>query len=124
MRVLVIPEDFRKDEQVLKPMVTAVMGAVGRPRAKVTAENAWQEVEVWVLAGHDLPLEWVWTEIRADRDPKEQYFEPLARLKGVIDQPAQGRGTLALQAARRYDRVRTLCEEVRGLEDRIRAKVG
>lgn len=187
MRVLIIPEDFRKDEQILKPIIAAVMGAVGKPKARVTvckdpllggigealkwgrideiierykgmvdlflllvdrdqvpgrrqqldtleaqaatktrliAENAWQEVEVWVLAGHDLPADWVWTEIRAERDPKEQYFEPLARLKGVIDEPAQGRGTLAIQAAKRYDRVRILCDEVRILEERIRANVG
>src|SRR5229473_4645014 len=30
------------------------------------AEHAWQEIEVWVLAGHDLPVDWVWAEIRSE----------------------------------------------------------
>jgi hypothetical protein len=117
MRVLVIPEDFRKDQYMLKPIITAMMEFIGKPRAKVMicqdpllgginealkweniesiinqypmvdlfllcvdrdgkegrksaldkienqagnilgdrqlllAENAWQEIEVWVLAG-------------------------------------------------------------------------
>jgi hypothetical protein len=34
------------------------------------SEHAWQEVEVWVLAGHDLPSDWVWTEIRSEPNPK------------------------------------------------------
>ena len=42
MRVLVIPEDFRKglsrgtrDQYILKPIISAMMSAVGKPRAKV-----------------------------------------------------------------------------------------
>lgn len=35
MRILVIPEDFRKDQQILKPIIKAMMSAVGKPRAKV-----------------------------------------------------------------------------------------
>src|SRR5262245_44753506 len=27
------------------------------------AENAWQEIEVWALAGQDLPRNWSWPEI-------------------------------------------------------------
>ena len=150
MRVLVIPEDFRKDLYVLKPLVEAMMAAVGKPRATVRVcqqplmggvsealkwekiqevldryrgmvdlylllvdrdsephrreridkieakaaetlpssrlllgENAWQEVEVWILAGHDLPSEWSWTEIRANTHPKETYFEPFPPARPV-----------------------------------------
>lgn len=44
------------------------------------AEHAFQEVEVWALAGmKDLPKDWVWSEIRDDRDPKERYYLPYAR---------------------------------------------
>jgi len=39
-------------------------------------ENAWQEIEVWVLAGHDLPDAWSWSEIRQEINPKETYFVP------------------------------------------------
>ncbi len=35
------------------------------------AENAWQEVEVWVLAGHDMLDGRSWKEIRAEVNPKE-----------------------------------------------------
>lgn len=188
MRVLVIPEDFRKDQLVLKPIVEAMMRHLGRRQAYVEvlkdpllqgvaraldwdeirdileanrgmfnlfllcvdrdglatrraeldhlerragpaldegrlflAENAWQEPEVWVLAGHDLPPEWRWTKVRAEVNPKEAYFMPFARERGCLREVGQGRRTLALEAARRYSRIRQLCpEDVRNLEARIR----
>jgi hypothetical protein len=38
------------------------------------AANAWQEVEVWALAGIDWKLKpkWIWDRIRSERDPKER----------------------------------------------------
>jgi hypothetical protein len=189
MRVLVIPEDFRKDQYMLKPLVEALMAAAGRPKARVEvctdpllggidqalrwdslkdvieqhrgmvdlfllcvdrdgkagrraqldaleakaaaelgstaqlllAENAWQELEVWVLAGHDLPADWVWREIRAEPNPKEIYFEPFARQRGVLEGPGGGRKVLAREAAARYDRILRLCpEDVGALDRRVR----
>ena len=35
MNILVIPEDFRKDQYILKSLVQAMMSAVGKPKAKV-----------------------------------------------------------------------------------------
>jgi hypothetical protein len=35
MNVLVIPEDFRKDEFILKPIISALLASLGKPRAKV-----------------------------------------------------------------------------------------
>jgi hypothetical protein len=187
--VLVIPEDFRKDQYVLEPIINAMMRALGRPRAKVRicrvpllggisealkqeriaeiinryrgmvdlfllcvdrdgkpdrrasldfierlaatlltgnqkffAENAWQEVEVWVLAGHTLPKDWSWKEIRDEINPKERYFEPLARQRNLLYEPGGGRKTLAQEAAGRYRRIHQLCEEdVAQLESRIQA---
>ena len=145
MNVLIIPEDFRLDQFILKPIIKAMMTELGKPRANVRvcrepllggveqamkweriaeildmnrtvdlfllivdrdgkegrrrgldaleqqtvgelssnrcfiAENAWQEIEVWLLAGHrDLPKEWQWKEIREERDPKELYFKILS----------------------------------------------
>lgn len=189
MNVLVIPEDFRKDQYLLKPIVTAMIaraadrkakvrvcqdpllggigealkwerieaicrrykgmvdlfllvvdrdGVVGRraalddmearaqgilgPGRSLLAENAWQEIEVWVLAGHELPNAWDWREIRAERDPKERYFLPLAAQRNLLDEPGQGRVTLAQEAAGNYPRIRKLCpEDVALLERRIRA---
>lgn len=188
MRVLVIPEDFRKDQYVLKPIVEAMLRHLGTARATVVvcqdprlggvgqalrweriqeivsrykgmvdlfllcvdrdgeagrraaldrieeraievlpqgrlllAENAWQEIEVWVLAGHELPSEWSWQEIRAEINPKERYFLPFARSRGLLDEPGEGRRTLGREAASQYRRIRTRCpEDVAGLEERVR----
>jgi hypothetical protein len=35
MRVLVIPEDFRKDQYMLKPIINALMKSLGKPSAKI-----------------------------------------------------------------------------------------
>lgn len=35
MKILVIPEDFRKDQYILKPIITAIMAKLGKPRTKV-----------------------------------------------------------------------------------------
>ncbi len=188
MRVVIIPEDFRNDQYILKPLVEAMLAAAGRPRARVTVcrdpvvrgvgqaldrdvlaqilerysgmtdlfllcvdrdgvasrrhalealeahaagllspgqvllgENAWQELEVWVLAGQtDLPGSWDWKAIRAEVDPKEKYYEPYAHRRGMSEQVGGGRKILAEEAARRYQRVRSLCpEDVQHLEARI-----
>jgi hypothetical protein len=51
------------------------------------AENAWQEVEVWALAGLDCRLKpkWTWEAIRSERDAKEHYFAPIAEARGLLD---------------------------------------
>jgi len=86
-------------------------------------ENAWQEVEVWILAGHDLPKRWKWAEIRRETHAKEHYFEPLAEARGLTDEPGGGRKTLAKEAAARYPRIRQLCsEDVAALERRLKER--
>ncbi len=186
MNVLVIPEDFRKDQYILKPIMEALFSHLGKPRVRIRicqdpllggvsealnsdnlsdivdryrgmvqlfllcvdrdgnahrrdrldqletemslllnngafiAENAWQELEVWVLAGHDLPPSWNWREIRNNPNPKENYYIPCAKRKGVFDQPGEGRKALAAQAARRFDRILALCpEDIGSMIDRI-----
>jgi len=189
MNVLVIPEDFRKDQYILKPIVEAMLQEIGRSRARVRvcqdpllggigqalnwerlqevldryrgmvdvflhivdrdgnsnrrasldniekkavaylpsgrvflSENAWQEVEVWVLAGHSLPNDWVWRDVRQHPDSKEVYFEPFAKERGLTDEPGQGRKTLAREAAANYRRIRGRCQEdVASLEGRLAA---
>jgi hypothetical protein len=92
---------------------------------KFLAEHAWQEIEVWVLAGHDLPTEWVWADIRQEPNPKEQYFERFARSRNVSDGPGGGRKALAEAAARRFDRVCQLCQEdLAVLRSRVLAYIG
>ena len=75
------------------------------------AENAWEEIETWVLAGLNLPSEWRWTKVRAEVSVKERYFEPLAVRRGVADTRGGGRELLGEEASRRIDTIRQKCPE-------------
>ena len=88
---------------------------------KFLGENAWQELEVWVLAGCDgLPKGWKWSEIRAERKSKTGYFIQFAEQRSLLEARCQGRGILAEEAANRYDRIRKLCpEDIGSLETNI-----
>lgn len=186
MRVLIIPEDFRKDQYILKPLIEAMLHwlDVSRPRIQVCrdpliggiskalnealirqileryqgmvdlflllvdrdgiagraqrlrqlenatlsllnkniliGENAWQEIEVWALAGLSLPTEWQWKTIRMEVNPKELYFEVLAQRRRVSKGPGGGRKALGEEAARNYSRIRQLCtEDIQNLEQNI-----
>ena len=35
-----------------------------QPKCVFLSENAWEEIETWVLAGLDLPGEWRWQVVR------------------------------------------------------------
>ena len=190
MKVLVIPEDFTKDEFILKPILKALFAEVGKPRAvvqicreprlrgvaealkwdriadiidmypmvdlfllcvdrdgdngreaslsglesraaRILTPNrtfigacAWQELEVWALAGVEpKPRAWVWRDVRAARDPKEAYFEPLARSRAIHEGPGNGRKTLADEAARRLPRVLRRCPELMDLKKRLSDRI-
>jgi hypothetical protein len=187
LNVLIIAEDYRNDQYILKPIVNSMMEYVGKPNANVrvckdpmiggvedaldtktieevvatnplfdlylllvdrdadpnrrerldAAENtassltrsaqvflggqAYQEVEVWLLAGqHDLPTEWDWANVRAERQAKEQYYDPYVEQKTLTNSPGGGRKPLGQNAGANYaDRVRQLCNEVEALEGRV-----
>jgi hypothetical protein len=88
---------------------------------RLFAENAWEEIEVWALAGQNLPADWKWKEIRGETHPKELYFERLAKSRGLLKEPGEGRTTMGREAASNYQRVKSLCGEDFGtLEQRIR----
>ena len=187
LNVLVIPEDFRKDQYVLRPLMRRVFEEIGKPRARVEicidpllggvdqalkwerieevismypmvqifllivdrdgkpgrrhaldkleqsaaellganrillGENAWQEIEVWALAGQDLPADWKWSAIREEEHPKEAYFEPHSQSRQLTDEPGAGRTTMGREAAQNYQRVRSRCpEDIAALEGRLR----
>jgi hypothetical protein len=106
-------------EQTLRWLEQQSMSALGT-RQILLAANAWQEIEVWALAGLQRPRGWTWGSIRAERDPKERYFRPYAEARGLIDEPGAGRRTLAHEAAGNYSRIRQLCpEDVADLEGRV-----
>ena len=174
MRVLVIPEDFRNDQYLLKPLFERLFRSIGRPRTHVRvcqdpllggvgealkseriqeivdqhggmtdifilcvdrdgsqgrrtrlnqieaefgndhtflAENAWEEIETWTLAGLDLPKGWRWPDVRGEVHIKERYFDVLAHECSVADGPGGGRKALGEEAARNIPAIRGKCPE-------------
>ena len=174
MNVLIIPEDFRHDQYILKPLFSRLFRSIGKPRARVDvcrdpllggvrealkperiaevvkkhrgmtdifilcidrdgyanrrqsldgleagfdnvqtflAENAWEELETWVLAGLDLPQDWNWQDVRAEVRVKETYFEPLVAMRNLSDAPGGGRKPLGVEASRRIGTIRQKCPE-------------
>lgn len=174
MNILVIPEDFRKDQYLLKPLFERLFRSIVRRRVDVVicqnpplrgvrealkskrladiverydgmkdifilcvdrdgdegrrqrlnqiegefgndriflAENAWEEIETWILAGLSLPPGWRWGEVRAEIHVKERYFDVLVEERGVADGPGGGRKKLGEEAARRIDAIRLKCPE-------------
>ena len=82
----------------------------GNSRVLLT-ENAWEELETWVLAGLDLPSDWEWDTVRAEVHVKERYFEPLVARLGLADRAGAGRKPMGEQAARRIGAIRQKCPE-------------
>ena len=172
MNVVVIPEDFRNDQYILKPLFTRLFRSVGVSTVDVwvcqdpllggvgealksdrlveiverrqawadifilcvdrdgitgrrqrlddieaqfgstfLAENAWEELETWVLAGLDLPSNWRWADVRAEVQVKERYFEPFVGQRGLSDTLGGGRQALGREAARRIRAIRQKCPE-------------
>ena len=171
MRVLIIPEDFRNDQYLLRPLFDRLFRSLSIPanvavcqdpllggirealkserlqeiverydamidlfilcvdrdgelarrnrldqieaefdgQRRFLAENAWEELETWTLAGLDLP--WRWSEVRAEVSVKERYFAPLARQRGVAGGLGQGRMRLGEEAARNITKIRQKCRE-------------
>ena len=180
VRVLVIPEDFRKDQYILKPIFDRLLRDLGRPSAKVAvcqdpllggigealkrdrmeeiveryrgmvdlfvlcvdrdghedrrarldrleetlgktlgetggatflAENAWEELETWVLAGLKLPRGWRWSKVRAEVSVKERYFDTVVQERKLANHPGRGRQPLAKEASRQIDAIQQKCPE-------------
>ncbi len=87
-----------------------IEGEFGNGRAFL-AENAWEELETWVLAGLTLLPGWQWPDVRAQVHVKEQYFEPLAAQRGLANAPGGGRKALGDEAARNIGAIRLKCPE-------------
>ena len=184
MNVLLIPEDFRNDQYILKPIFERLFRSFGKSSLRVEvcldpllggvrealkserlreiaqqyptvnifilcvdrdgeegrrqrlneieaefgdtffAENAWEEIETWLLAGLRLPSNWNWKEVRKEVQVKEQYFEPLANQRGLADSLGGGRKVLGEEASRRIQAIRQKCrEDFDALAQRIEAAV-
>ena len=89
------------------------------------AENAWEELETWVLAGLELPDGWRWRDVRAEVHVKERYFDRVAKDRGVRRAPGAGRKPLGEEAAGRIAAIRQKCpEDFDALAKRLEAIVG
>ncbi|MBA3534635.1 MAG: hypothetical protein H0T73_22175 [Ardenticatenales bacterium] len=86
-------------------------------RVSLLSAHAFQEIEAWILIGQD-NLPWPPVEIRNDVDVKERFYYPFVEREGLMVTPGQGRAVLAQRA--NYIRIKQFCEEVRGLEERVR----
>ena len=174
MNVLIIPEDFRKDQHILRPLFSRLVRGFERPsihvlicqdpllggvgealkserienvleryrgmidifilcvdrdgqlgrrqrldqlemefgnREPFLAENAWEEIETWVLAGLDLPSDWRWQDVRAELHVKERFFEPLANQRGLADTLDGGRKALGEEASHHINTIRQKCRK-------------
>ncbi|WP_106506474.1 hypothetical protein [Brachybacterium timonense] len=88
-----------------------------RSAQHVDGRTAHQELEVWGLAGCDRSLlSDSWATVRAHRDPKEAYFDPVAEAMGVHRGPGRGREHIGRLAGAAYSRVRQLCPELQEVE--------
>lgn len=185
MNVLIIPEDFRNDQYILKPLFDRIVKSRSSVRIRICrdpllggvrealksdrisevmdryegmidvfilcvdrdgeegrrhrlddiesefgngviflAENAWEEIETWLLAGLDLPSEWSWAEVRAEVHVKETYFEPLASQRGLANSLGGGRDELGREAARQLAAIRQKCPELNTLATRLESAAG
>jgi hypothetical protein len=102
--------------------------AASYPGEVLLGQAAWEEIEVWILAGVEWKAcfpQWRWTDIRSHRDPKDAFFIPYARIRGLENSAAEGRDVLGREAARQYaKRLRSFCkEDLRALEDRVAANI-
>ena len=187
MNVLIIPEDFRNDQYILKPLFSRLFQSIGKRRIRVDvcrdpllggvgealksermaevvrkhegmtdifilcidrdgkegrrqkldqieeefgdvrvflAENVWEEIETWILAGLDLPTDWNWRTVRTEVQVKEIYFEPLAAQHNLSNAPGGGRKPLGEKASRKINAIRQKCPEDFGdLAQRLEAAI-
>lgn len=89
-------------------------------RSKVFVVLAVQEVEVWCIWGSRSDLPVAWPVVRAERDPKELYFEPLLK-DGEEKLPDRGRKRLVAEAlSQGWASLKAGCPELEQLENEIR----
>ena len=120
MFILIVDRDADKTRHLRLAALEQQIADILKPHQVFISEQAWQEVEVWPLSGQKLPSGWNWQDIRSERDSKEKYFLPFAKMKGYSDYPDQGRKQLMRDSLRKWARMKQLCEEdIVQLVDRI-----
>ena len=120
--LLIVDRDGVKGRRKALDRLEKLAGDSLGDTACLYAENAWQEIEVWALAGlNPLPKKWKWADVRAEIHAKETYFDPFAKERRLLNEPGQGRTTLGRLAGQNYKRVRSRCpEDIQALEERLK----
>lgn len=75
------------------------------------AENAWEEIEIWVLAGLALPQDCTWAEVRGEVHREDTFLVRLVHERGVADGRGGGRKALGEEAAGSTPSIRRKCPE-------------
>lgn len=101
----------RDGECTRRDRLDQIEAKFGGERRRFLAENAWEELETWTLAGLKLLPGWRWSEVRAEVSVKERYFAVLAKRRDVADGPGKGRMRLGEEAARNVQAIRQKCPE-------------
>jgi len=81
-----------------------------------------EELEVWAMAPFSNKLKTPWKEVRAARDPKERFFEPLVKQLGFVG-PGAGRKAMMRRAMQHFASITGKCPEVERLGHELAAVV-
>ena len=119
---LFLPDADGKDRSA---ELRALEADANRQGVRLLCCAAEQEVEVWLLAGHQnrLPSQ-SWSAIRSDTSVKENVFHPFLAAHGNPKAPGGGRDVLMGQTLNGYGALLRLCPELAELERRIRDLFG
>jgi hypothetical protein len=117
--LLIVDRDGKQQRRQVLDNVESKVCAHLRSGRLLLAQEAWQEVEVWALASQELPPGWRWSEIRAEPDPKEKYYDPYTLERGIAHRIGGGRREIGRNIIRRYGRIRAKCPEIAALESRV-----
>ena len=78
-----------------------------------------EEVEVWMLALHRDSLDTPWTEVRAERDPKERFAQPFLTARAPKLGPGGGRVWAMRELGAKWKGVLKVCPELTELEQTV-----
>lgn len=110
--VLIVDRDGQPGRKQTTDAIETTLSAELRPKAKrFLAEIAWQEVEVFILAGLELPANWRWADIRADADVKDTFFKQMVALRSTSKYPHDGRKKLMAESIKNWQRIKSRCPE-------------
>lgn len=110
--MLIVDRDGQPDRKQRTDEIETTLSAELKPKAKrFLAEVAWQEAEVFILAGLKLPADWRWADIRADADVKDTFFKRLVALRSTSKYPHDGRKKLMAESISNWQRIKSRCPE-------------